>query len=340
MTPKQFAALGIAAAVCLAAAITVYSTSAPWTRAAPNGVALFEALRTGPPEISRIEVQQSGTTLTLERKGDDWLLNDSGGFPAAPEKVRSFLISLTEADLVEAKTNRKDLYPLLALENPEDENVASRLVRIIDAKGDAIAEAIIGKKRVDAFGSGKAGTYVRRPGQAQSWLVDTEIDAGTSLRDWVKPRLFETRRRDIKRLSVVMPDKEDLSIVLAADGREHVLEDIPEGMKIKYVNAIDDIADAARAFDFDDVRKLTATPTGDKVSTVTLELANELKCVFRIRRDGGVAWLSLEASGEGEAAKEAEQLNARSKGWEFRIPRSKAESILQDRNELLEKIAS
>jgi hypothetical protein len=340
MTPKQFAALAAAAAVSLVTAIVVYTSSVPWTRTAPEGVALFESLRNDPPEVGRIEVVKGDDRFALEREGDDWLITSKDRFPAAAEKVRAFLLSLSEAELVEAKTNSRERYALLSVENPKGSNPSSHLVRLIDTKGKPVAEIIVGKTRPDAFGLGKGGTYVRRPDEAQSWLVNTEINAGTSLRDWVRPQVFEARRKDIERLTVEMPDKENLDIALSEDGNEHLLQDIPEGMKVRYANTIDDIAEAARSFDFDDIRKRETPPTGDKVSAVTLELANGLKCLFRIRRDGGVAWLSIEASGDGEAAKEAEELNARTKGWEFRIPKSKADAILKDRAELLEKIAS
>jgi len=340
MTPKHFAALAAAATVCLVAAILVYSTSVPWTQATPQGVALFETLRRNAPEIARIEVEQGGNKLTLARKGQDWLLKEREDFPASPEKVRAFLVSMANADLVEAKTRKKDRYALLSLEDPQGKNASSRLVRLIDDKGSTVAEAIIGKKRTDAFGSGKGGTYVRRPGEDLSWLVDTEINAGVQLRDWVKLRLFETPRRDIKHMTVRMPGKEEVNIELSADGSEHQLQNIPEGMKVKYANSIDDIADAASSFDFDEVRKRAHSAAADKVNTVVLNLKNGLTVTFTIERDGGAAWLSMEATGDGEAKKAAEALMERAKGWEFQIPATKVNDILKTREELLEKASS
>ena len=49
-------------------------------------------------------------------------------------------------------------------------------VRLLDDKGGVIAEAIVGKKRFDAFGASKSGTYVRKPGDAQTWLSNADID--------------------------------------------------------------------------------------------------------------------------------------------------------------------
>jgi hypothetical protein len=89
---------------------------------------------------------------------------------------------------------------------------------------------------------------------------------------------------------------------------------------------------------------LALDQTGDVMvhtrSTVALELANGVTCNFTIRRDGGVAWVTMTASGEGDAKKTADALMARAKGWEFRIPKSKADAILKDRAELLETVQS
>jgi hypothetical protein len=341
MTPKHFLALAAAAALSLVAAITIYSSSVPWTRATPKGVPLFKTLREAPPQIARIELKQGGAKLTLEHKGNDWLLKEHQSFPATPEKVRAFLASLSNAELVEAKTRRKDRYALLGLDgDPNGNGGNAQLVRLIDDKGQPVAEAMIGKQRTDAFGSGKGGTYVRRLGEAQTWLVNAEIDAGAALSTWVDSKLFNARPRDVKSVTVKSPGKDNVDIVLSVDGSEHELKDIPEGMKVKYANSIDDIVKAASSIDFDDVHKLDATPSGDKVSTVTLKLANGLNCDFKIRRDGGVAWITLDASGDGQAKKEADELMARAKGWEFRVPRSKADAILKTRDELLEKAAS
>jgi hypothetical protein len=340
MTPKHFVGLAAAAVASVVAALLVYSSSVPWSRATLNGEPLFKSLQGTPPQIARIEILQGSNQLTLKRNGKDWVLEERDGFPATPEKVRAFLVSLSDAKLVEPKTRRRERYGLLGLGDPHDKGATSRLVRLIDNNGQTVAEAVIGKGRSDAFGSGKGGTYVRRLGDVQTWLVSTEIDTGVTLRDWVKQRLFEARPRDVKSITVRNPGKEDLKIALAADGNGHELQDIPAGMKIKYINSIDDLADAASSFDFDDVKKLDAPPADDKVSTVTLLLANGLKCDFKIRRDGGVAWVTLDASGEDNAKKEADELMARAKGWEFRIPKSKADAILKTREELLEKASS
>ena len=216
----------------------------------------------------------------------------------------------------------------------------SRLVRLKDDKGTVVAEVIVGNQRSDAFGTGKSGTYIRKPGDEQTWLVNTKIDAGVDVKNWVESRLFEVSLGDVKHLSVKLPSEEALNFDQAADGTGHVLSNIPDGMKLKYVDAPDDIIAVATALNFNDVRKPETKPGGDEASTVAWELENGLRVTLKIQRDDGGAWLSIEATGEGEAKKGADALMARAKGWEFRISKTNADSILPHHDDILEKVSS
>jgi hypothetical protein len=339
MTPKHFTALGIVAALCLSAAIGSYATSISWSSGTAVGAPLFENMRKTPPEIARIEIEQGGNKLTLERSGKDWLLNERDRFPAKTEKVRTLLQSMAEADLVEKKTRKADRYALLGLDDPKNSGAKSRLVRLFDAQGKSLAQAIVGSRRIDAFGSGKGGTYVRLPGEQQSWLTDTVIEAGTELRDWVDPQIVLAGLPQIKNVSLNSPGKEKVEIERGSD-RAHVLRDIPEGMKIRYVNSIDDMLDAVASYQFDDVRRRTLSAAPDKVSTAVINLDSGVEVTVSMERQDGSAWVSFDAKGEGDAKAAADALMARVKDWEFRVPASKIGAVFKSRDELLEKIAS
>jgi hypothetical protein len=49
---------------------------------------------------------------------------------------------------------------------------------------------------------------------------------------------------------------------------------------------------------------------------------------------------AVTATGEGEAKKAADEITARTAGWEYQIGKSKADSLLKRRGDLLEKIPS
>ena len=91
--------------------------------------------------------------------------------------------------------------------------------------------------------------------------------------------------------------------------------------------------DAAR----DDVRKLPPVSPKD-ASTIKLEADNGLTVALRLRKDGDAQWLAVTATGEGDAKKAADEITARTAGWEYQIGKSKADSLLKRRGDLLEKI--
>lgn len=340
MTPRSFAALAVAAAVSAAAAIAVYSSSVEWRNGSSSGDVMFAGLGHRIPEIVKIDVSQAGETLTLVRDGKDWVLAEHDSFPAAEEAVQALLAGFGGARLVEPKTRKEDRYALLGVEDPAQEGAKSNLVRLVDGEGEVVAEAIVGNARHDGIGIGESGTYVRRPNDEQAWLADADLGAGVELADWVNTQLFETRREDVKRVTVTVPGEELLEIVRAPDRQGHTLAAIPDGMKLKYVNVVDQVVRAASAIDFSDVRKSQMQAEDDDVATVVIELEGGLEATIRIKREGDTAWLALDVSGEGEAKKIADDMNGRTQGWEFSIPKSQVREILKRRDDLLEDVSS
>lgn len=340
MTPRSFAALAVIAAVSSVAAVAVYTSSVEWSRATRSGAPLFADLPNKVRDVATIEVEQGDKKITLRRSGEAWLISERESFPATSEKVKGLLASLAAAELVEPKTRKEDRYPLLGVEDPKSKDAKSHLVRLRDGQGTEIVALIVGEKRLDASGLERSGTYVRKPGEMQAWLARGNIDAGLGLRDWVDTQLLDARREDVKSVEVIMPGEEPLKIKRDPERPGHTLEEIPEGMKLKYVNIVDEVVRAASSLDFSDVRKARAPASDVAASTVAIDLEGGLKVTAKIWEDGGATWLSLQASGEGEASKLAEALMARAEGWEFRIVDGRAKEILKRRDDLLEKVSS
>lgn len=340
MTPKQFAALAVAAVVSAVVAIVVYSSSVQWSSVTESGEALVAGLPARAQAVAEVEVDQGDKKITLERKGKDWVLAEHDSYVADPKKVDALLAGLSKAQLVEAKTRMKDKYPLLGVEDPDTKDAKSVLVRLVDDKGKEVTSVIVGNKRQDTLGIGGSGTYVRKPGDAQAWLANADINAGVKLSDWIDPQLFETPREDVEHLTVDIPGEQPLEIVHAKNSPGHTLSEIPDGMKLKYTNIVDEIVRAARTFEFDDVRKAQTPPDDAKISTVVLTTKGGVNATFRIRQEGDDAWVSVEAKGDGGAKTIADALNARAKGWEFRVPQSRIKEILKRRKDLLEAVSS
>ena len=339
MKPKHFVILAILAAVSTAIAITSYAANNTWSPGQVSGARMFPALAANAGAVAAIELRQGPKVLTLEKaEGGPWRLKERGGYPVPADKLRTLMVALAEADLVEAKTRVADRYGLIDLEEPTGAGAKSRSVRLLDAKGSVLAEAVVGKKRGDAFGFGKSGTYVRKPGDAQSWLANADLDVSADLKDWVKTDVFQTDSSKVARVTVELPGEQPLKIERNAD-KKLTVAGIPQGQKLKEEGTADSITRAAANIDFDDVRKQTSNAAAKDVSTIKLGTDNGLTATLRLRKDGDAQWLSVTAAGEGDAKKAADEITARTAGWEYQLSSNKVTSLLKRRADLFEKIA-
>jgi hypothetical protein len=338
MKPRTFAALAVITVVALAVAIATYAAQNRWSQPKVSGAALFPGLAAQASRIARIEIAQGGKTLVLARDKEGWSLPDRGGYPAKPEAVRTLLIKLAQAELVESKTRNKERFALLELEDPAAKDAKSRLLRLLDDKASPIAEAIVGKKRYDAFGATKGGTYVRRPRDEQTWLSNAELEPSVSLRDWVQPSVLGLDAAKISKATIEIPGEEPLVIARdAADAKKYTLVGMPEDKKLKDGAGLEDIVRASGSLDLEDVRKAAATMAGADVNVVRLDADGGLAVTLRLRKEGEDYWLALEAAGsEGEAKKMVEDIAKRTQGWEFKIAPGKAQSILKRRADLFQ----
>jgi hypothetical protein len=357
MTPRNFVYLAIAAALSVLFAVVSFASNNQWSTGKAGGAKLFPTLVSDASQIATIEVRQGDNAMVIERAGGSWGLKNRGNYAADPSKVRTLLVGLAEADLIESKTRRPDRYAALELEDPADKSAKSRLVRLLGAKGNVMGEVVIGKKRLDLLGTGKSGTYVRKPGDPQTWLANAELDASAVAKDWLKTSVYTADATKIGRVSIEIPGEQALRIERQAapvkddkDAKQSVPDPAagklqfagfpPADKKLKDAGAAESIVRALANIDMDDVRKLDAAPTAAGLSTVKIESADGPATTLRLRKDGDAHWLSIAATGEGEAKKAADEINQRTQGWEFKIPASKADSILKKRADLLEAAGS
>ena len=202
-----------------------------------------------------------------------------------------------------------------------------------------IAEAVVGKKRFDAFGASKSGTYVRKPGDAQTWLTNADLGPGRErAATGCRPNVLDLPAAKIAKVTIEIPGEEPLVIARdAGDATKYALVGMPEGKKLKEGAGID--AHRARGRHHRPGGRAQArlpAPAGD-VSTAKIEADGGLAVTVRLRKDGEDTWASIEATGaDGDAKKAADDINKRTQGWEFKIPAFKAQSILKRRADLFE----
>jgi hypothetical protein len=345
MTPRLFTGLGIAALVSLVLAALVNMSADSWDTGVAKGAKLFPTLTRDADRIASITLKRADKSVTLEQEGGAWSLKDRGGYPVQGERVRALLLKLADAELVGRKTRNPDRFGLLELENVGGKDAKSRLVTIVDAKGAKLAEAIIGKRSTEQFAAGKGGTYVRRPGEKETWLANAEIDIDPAITQWVDTAVFEAQIAKVRRVSVEFADGAKTIVEREAgkpankDG--YKLVDMAAGKKLKTDYALEDVVNAFARMEMEDVRKAGATDAkpaaGDKAgkpATATFESENGLKITLTVRSQGDARWAMVTATGDGEAKPDADKITVRTKGWEFKLPSWKHDQIFKTHDDL------
>jgi hypothetical protein len=337
--PQHFVVLAGATVVALAWAAYLQSSTDQRALGGVEGRAMLPELARQASGLGSIELTKGGEKLTLERAGEQWKLKERGGYPALADKVRALVVQLANAKLVEPKTATKERWPLLELEDPAGKDAKSSLVRLLDAHGKPISEVVVGKGRPNAFGAGRGGIYVRRPGEMQTWLAAAEPNISIDTKDWVDVAVYKGDVPKLKRVTVEHANEAPIVVEKGSEANaKFELKSVPEGVKVKQNAPVEQIALGFGSIDFEDVRPLDKTPIGDAVSVITTESTDGLTVTFRLRRETtpAVAWLSFSATGTGDAKKAADEINAKASGWEFKIPDWKANQIGKRAAEIFE----
>ena len=142
----------------------------------------------------------------------------------------------------------------------------------------------------------------------------------------------------ITSLTVEIPNEAPLRIERdGSEGGKHKLVSIPQGKKLKQGADVDAVVRAVAGIELDDVRKLDEAASGE-VGTARFEADGGLEVTLRLRKQGEDTWVSIAATakGDGDGKKAAETITNRTKGWEFKIPASKATAILKRPDDLFE----
>lgn len=271
-------------------------------------------------DIGRLALVRGDAKITLQRQGDNWVVEEKSGYPAAATKVRQALLGLAELRYVEPKTRRPDRYVRLEVEDAGKKGSKSTLVTVSDKKGSLLGEVIAGKRRIDQLGGGTDGIYVRKPGDAQSWLARGTLDLSGDLPQWLDQKLVDLPEAKIKQVVLTAADGATLTLKRDKPTDKLTLVDLPEGKKLKSADALDEPANALAGLELADVQpaKAFAFPTSGVAHAQYIDF-DGLTLTFDILQKGDTAWLRIVASGQGAAAANAAALNAKLSPWVYSV---------------------
>lgn len=279
-------------------------------------------------DVTRMTLVHGGDTTTLVRRGNAWGVEEKGGYSADSGKLRQALLGLADLRYVEPKTRKADLYPRLEVEDAGQKGAKSTLVTLSDDKNALLGEVIIGKRRIDELGGGTDGIYVRKPGDAQSWLARGTLDVADTTQGWLDRKIVDIAADKVKEMILTQPDGSTLDIVRDTPEGKLSLKGAPADTKLRSEEALVEPTTALADLDLADVRPADAMPfPKEGLARVEITTFSGLSVnIALLDKDGG-HWARLEASGTGEAEKRAAELNAKFSRWVYGLSETKAKAL-------------
>ncbi|MBV9521327.1 MAG: DUF4340 domain-containing protein [Alphaproteobacteria bacterium] len=307
---------------------------------AGSGEMVFAGLAEHLGDAAALKIARAGGTVTLQRHaaGDQtqWVVLEKGGYPADPAKIRQTLLGFAELKLVEPKTTKAESYKRLEVEDP-GKDAHSRLVEIDDAKGGKMGEVIVGKRRPDRLGTGADGLYVRRPGDAQSWLAQGKVDLPSETKDWLDKRVAEIPAKRIRQVTLTHEDGSVLVLKREKPEDKFTVEGAPADAKLKSDAAIAEPAGVLDGLELNDVRPAAEMAFPEQgVSRAEWLTFDGLAITGETVKKDDANWLRLKAAGDDKSATEAAALNARWSPWTWSVYEYKASAMKTKLADLVE----
>jgi uncharacterized protein DUF4340 len=335
MQKRHLIPLAAATAVLVMLAIAALATGDRGVSRAAPGVRAFPSLAASLGDVASVSVVRNGSTVTLIREEDRWLVAEKGNYPANAAKISQVVLAMADLELVEPKTQKTGLYSRLEVDDPAKDK--SSVVSIKDKSGAILAEAIVGKKRYDRLGAGNDGVYLRKPGDLQAWLARGSLDPSGDVSSWLERRIVDISEKQIAKVILTQADGTKLVIGRSAPDSKFAVENAPADAKFKSENTIAGPAAGLESLDLEDVKPAAELPVPDKdVVTAAFTTFDGLTVDVRLIDHDKTNWVALSASGSGSAEAEAKKIGEEVSRWSYAIPAYKANLIKTKLGDLLE----
>ena len=185
----------------------VLASIAQWQRGATSDpvfqqARMFPSLAAKVDDVASIQIETKSSVFNVTRRADgQWILPDKAGYGADFNTVRKTILGLAELDLIEPRTARADWQEKLGLGLPKSGGSGS-LVTLKDKKGDIAASLVSGAAVEGASAAGKQAIYVRRPGDAQTYVARGSYSLDTAQEQWLDKSFIDFARDRIKTVEI------------------------------------------------------------------------------------------------------------------------------------------
>ncbi len=342
------------AALAVLGVLAVLSGGPEPDRDAARGAPLLEGLAAALNDIHEVRLTSAGNTVvaTLRREDGRWQVVERDHYPADVGRLRSLLLQLAEARLIEEKTADPAFYDRLAVSDVAGPDARGMQVDL--RAGERRWRVILG----DPGPAGGDTRYARRAGEATSWLVGGQLDPGRDTGTWLDQTVLDIEPGRIHAVTLTHPGQRPLRLARASrEVTDFTVADIPTGRSLRYATIANGIGAVPAALTLEDVQprdslpadpgkpivarfetfdglvvEFSGWPVADGVRFTVLASVDDA-LARRHAPDGGAE--ASPAPGEAAAA-EAARINERVAGWVYTLPAWKTEQLTRRMADLLE----
>jgi hypothetical protein len=364
MTSRRLLGLIVVALIAIGAGVWLATRQAS-TSGMQERVALYPELKQQLDAVKSVRIYKPGDIRGVEvvRQDRGWGVSERAGYPADESKLRKLLRGLADAKVDEEKTSNPAGYKSLGVEDVSDSTATGVRLELIGQQTPV--NLIAGKS-----GMGAESHYVRRAGEAKSWLVDKTIDTSASPDAWLSKDILDVSADRVQSANVAVKGQKTYTAAKSsrADAGFSVA-DLPKGKKLSSPTAANGFSTVLSALTLADVQQASAfegqPPAAHATFTtfdglvvqldgwsrddkrfVAVKTAYDAKIAERFRipttpKDDKTSAGDAKSAAAPAAPKtpnveeEAKMANDRLAGWVYEIPSYKYEQIFKPLEQLL-----
>ncbi len=327
MTPRAFITVAALTGVAvIAAGWSLIQEQRATVIVRPTDDSMFPAIAADPNTIRTLEIRNRDYTLQLTREGDQWVAPAMGNYPVKTGPIGQMVAGLASLKPFEAKTDDPAFYAAIGVQDPAPANAAVAIVAR-DAAGATLADTVIGRQSRSIGFNPLGGTFIRRNGEAQTWLAEGVVVVPGLLSDWFDS-VVHVPGPDVKRITIlegdtVVFDAEKVDLVV---GRYELRTLDPkyataEGL-VAADNAIKGVGTGIVSTTFESARAESELVRGPDARTIRFTTRDDMVLEVRLGEIDGETWVAYSATAPAGSPAEAraKTISDRTAGYAFLLP--------------------
>jgi Domain of unknown function (DUF4340) len=318
----------LAAAVAVAALATVAVMRRESATTAVNvSQIVLPQLASRINETTAMEITGPKGAFRVARDAEGrWIMPEKSGYPANADKIRKAILGLAELAAVESRTDNPAQYERLGVGDPGAAS-SSIGVRLLDGSGRDLANLIVGKTKTPESEQRPAEIYVRRPGEAGSWLAKGRLGVVAESVEWLDREVFRLRRERVAEVLVTHADGEKVRVFRdKPDAADFTLAGIPKGKVATSAYDVNALPGALEFVTFEDVRRASDLNIGAGTVSARFKTFDGLVVTVRTAARDSKFWARYEISAEaaappagGASLLDAEAVKKQAAEWQARV---------------------